>query len=716
MTRSAVVVWLRKFIYLFIFSANVSAGLDDYSYPYKDFSVSNYGTIGIIQNPNARFLPSGSLGFSWTHNEPYLRGSLLAYPFEWFEASYQYADINNTLYSKYREFSGSQSLKDKSFDAKFRLFKESYYFPQLAAGFRDLAGTGLFSAEYIAASKFLTKSLDVTFGLGWGRLNGNSIKNPFEIVSDRFKYRTSDLGKGGKINLGDYFSGQAGYFAGLEYYVKNFYGLRVKLEYDGTNYITEGRKPISQKSNYNFGLSYPQSKNLSFKLNYVRGNTINFGFAYQLRLGKKNSQVASKEKQKTIDNQKEIKFVASKSEDNLYKVASTYLRSRGIFLQHAIANKSELHVVVAQSQYRNPIIASGRALQVLDEVLPAEIKDIKISEINGGLGMYTVDVNRENYTRGKKNFVPLKIDSDLYVSPYEYSGSNDYKFNPKPSYPSFFHSIGPELRSQIGGPDGFFFGDLKVKSSSELLLRRNLSIISDITYGVYDNMDDLKLASDSILPHVRTDIVKYLKSSRNLSIQRMQFNYFGQLQPSLYYKLSGGILEPMFNGVGGEVLYKPFSKNFAVGVEAWRVIQRDYDQMFTARDYSTSTGHISLYYTEPISAVTFRLKGGRYLAKDSGVTFESWRTFDSGFRLGAFFTLTDISEEEFGEGSFDKGFYFHLPIEIFTTKHSKRRFGWGLTPLTRDGGASLIHSHPLWGVLHAAEKQIFVNHIDNLYD
>ena len=26
--------------------------------------------------------------------------------------------------------------------------------------------------------------------------------------------------------------------------------------------------------------------------------------------------------------------------------------------------------------------------------------------------------------------------------------------------------------------------------------------------------------------------------------------------------------------------------------------------------------------------------------------------------MGAFFSLTDISEEEFGEGSFDKGFIF----------------------------------------------------------
>ena len=116
--------------------------------------------------------------------------------------------------------------------------------------------------------------------------------------------------------------------------------------------------------------------------------------------------------------------------------------------------------------------------------------------------------------------------------------NKNYQFNPKRKYPALFHTIGPDIRSQIGGPDGFFFGDLKLKSRSELLIQRGLSLVSVISYGLYDNMDDLKLASDSVLPHVRTDIVKYLKESRNLSIQRMQLNKLGQISPSIFYKFS----------------------------------------------------------------------------------------------------------------------------------------------------------------------------------
>ena len=96
----------------------------------------------------------------------------------WLEVSYQYVDINNRLYSPVKAFSGSQSLKDKSFDTKIRLIKESQSMPQIAVGFRDIAGTGLFSSEFIVASKNLSKSLDLTMGIGWGNLSGQSIQNP----------------------------------------------------------------------------------------------------------------------------------------------------------------------------------------------------------------------------------------------------------------------------------------------------------------------------------------------------------------------------------------------------------------------------------------------------------------------------------------------------------------------------------------------------------
>jgi hypothetical protein len=138
--------------------------------------------------------------------------------------------------------------------------------------------------------------------------------------------------------------------------------------------------------------------------------------------------------------------------------------------------------------------------------------------------------------------------------------------------------------------------------------------------------------------------------------------------------------------------------------------------MFGVRDYQTTTGHLSFYYHEPITNIIFKMKGGKFLAQDSGISFEFTREFYSGFRLSAFITRTDISKEEFGEGSFDKGFSFYIPLEIFSNSYNSRNFGWGLKPITRDGGATLSHSHNLWGVVHKSHKHKFNRHIADFYD
>ena len=83
-----------------------------------------------------------------------------------------------------------------------------------------------------------------------------------------------------------------------------------------------------------------------------------------------------------------------------------------------------------------------------------------------------------------------------------------------------------------------------------------------------------------------------------------------------------------------------------------------------------------------------KLSAGEYLAGDVGTTFEISRTFDTGVRFGAFATFTDVSTEDFGEGSFDKGIFFTIPIYGNLINYTWR-------PLTKDPGAKLIRKHTL---------------------
>ena len=700
--------------FLFI-SCFLSASLTDYIYPSRGPSYSNYGTIGLIQNPSARFLSNGSVGFTWTHNDPYLRGSIVAYPFDWLEAAFQYTDVNNQLYSDVSAFSGSQSLKDKSFDTKIRLKSESYYMPQIALGLRDVGGTGMFGGEYIVASKYIN-NFDVSVGIGWGNLNANNISNPFKVISDSFDSRPINTSAtGGEFNLDQLFHGKSGIFAGIEYFIPNMNGLRAKLEYDSINYFSEGSKPLKQDSDINIGFVYPVNDFFKVKLSYIKGNQLSFGFSLSGNVGKKGAGRKKTDSYQPLKNSKIVRDVTKDDNLLLYKATLRYLRDRELFLQAATMKENgEYEVAITQNKYLSYPMAAGRAARLINELSPPKVTSIRVTALNGENGMNSIVIDRDVLKRSLKNNSPI-LEEHIKSEPVLFQKEN-YEFVPTKPYPFHFYKLGPDLRSQIGGPDGFFFGDLRLSYSSEIIFAPNMSLITSAGIGITNNMGDLKLASDSVLPHVRTDIVRYLKESRSFNIQRMQFNYFFNPTENIYGKFSAGLLESMFSGVGGEILYRPYYKNYAVGVELWEVQQRDYNQLFDLRDYKTTTGHLNLYYEEPITNVLVHLKGGKYLAGDSGFTLDFSRRFKNGFIMGSFFSLTDISKEEFGEGSFDKGFYFWWPIDLFYGNHKREMDGWGLKPITRDGAQALMHGYHLWGTTDSAWNSRLTRDIGDFHD
>lgn len=638
----------------------------------------------------------------------------MAYPFSWLEASYQYVDINNQLYSPIKQFSGSQSLKDKSFDFKVRLMKESQIFPAVALGFRDIGGTNLFGAEYLTFSKYIN-NFDFTFGLGWGNLNGNAIKNPLSYLADRFETRGNPKPGGGQLSTDTYLSGKAGYFGGVEYFIPKFGGARIKLELDGTNYQTESKVPLNQNSKFNISYVHPINKNFFLKLSYVRGNTLSFGFSYKAPFGKKYPLTNKTQKDIPVPFQDEVKRVTAISDENLYKASLLYMRQRDLFVQALDIEDEKLKVAFTQSKYRIPSISAGRALKILNDISPEKIRNIEINEINASLSAYRISIDRSSLNKNEAFNDPMLVAQNATLSGTKFN-IEEYQYKPDPKFPRFFYNIGPSIKSQIGGPDGFYFGDLRLNVSTELLFRRNLSLISQFEHGIVNNFDKLKLPSDSILPHVRTDIVDYLKEGDGFTITRMQLNHFLEPIDDLYFKLSAGLFESMFGGYGFEGLYRPFAKNYAFGVEAWRVRQRAYNQRLKFRNYETTTGHLTLYYREPRTDILIKFIGGKYLAKDSGITLDLSRRFYSGMQVGVFASKTDISRQEFGEGSFDKGFYWWIPIDLFFQDYRRQSTGWGLRPTTRDGAQRLIHGYPLWGMTDNADLKKFSKHWSDFND
>ena len=91
-----------------------------------------------------------------------------------------------------------------------------------------------------------------------------------------------------------------------------------------------------------------------------------------------------------------------------------------------------------------------------------------------------------------------------------------------------------------------------------------------------------------------------------------------------------------------------------------------------------------------------------------GATFELRRTCRNGWQVGVWASLTDVPFEDFGEGSFDKGFYFQIPLDGVFGGRSRGKFSTRMRPIQRDGGQRLDgYSGDIFWDLRAARHDAF---------
>ena len=140
-------------------------------------------------------------------------------------------------------------------------------------------------------------------------------------------------------------------------------------------------------------------------------------------------------------------------------------------------------------------------------------------------------------------------------------------------------------------------------------------------------------------------------------------------------------------------MYFPDKRNFAIGLEVFDVYKRDYKLQFGTLDYNNITGHVNLYHRN-YKFIPFdtKISYGEYLAGDVGSTIQLSRSFRNGVQFGIFASFTDVTSKQYGEGSFDKGIYFNIPIVGNFINYSWR-------PLTKDPGAKLTRKNNLYDLL-----------------
>ena len=604
-------------------------------------------------------------------------------------------------------YSGNQTLKDKGFDIKIKVIEESFYLPNVAIGIRDMAGTGLFSAEYIVGSKRFGL-LDLTMGIGWGALGAaNNIRNPLISLDERFKLRNVAYSSGGgEFNFGDWFSGKrSALYGGLEYSFPK-QGLSLKLEYDTSNPdLGLAGPPIEVKSRFNLGLTRPLGKFIDLGLSFERGTQVRFSFVIKGNYAEEGLVPKLETPKNVIPLDLEQKELVASNKEILYRSLNQGLKEESIFIQGATYKGNTLDVAVSQMKYRSYPRAAGRAARIASALAPVDVENINIFLMNGDVEFGSINLDRKEFDKAL-NKESSKSELLYKSSIYSASGNPQYRrteFQPKINFPAISWSMTPALRHQIGGPEAFYLGQLWWKINSSIIFRRGFSLNTVLGVDLYNNFDEFANPSFSTLPHVRSDIQKYLSEGKN-NIARMRLSYMWSPYKDLFAKLDVGIIEEMFGGFGGEIYYRPFESNFSVGLTMHKVKQRDFKQRFKFRKYETVTGHLGLYYDLP-QDITAQLLMGKYLAGDKGATLDLSRRFNSGFTLGIFATKTNLSAEDFGEGSFDKGFYFAIPTDLFYSSYEPGFISFGLHPLTKDGGAVLNHQNSLYALFGGTSKR-----------
>ena len=599
--------------------------------------------------PTARSFNEGVFGITLYDGTPDQKVTITSSPYDWLEASFFYINIQGKPYPGFEY----QDYKDKGFNFKLRL-KEEGIFPAIAVGINDIAGTGYYSSEYIVGS-YGINNLDIHFGLGWGTLNGSdkSFTNPLSYIHSSFNDRPDRYEElGGQFQPSRYFSGKkTSPFFGFSYAINKNFVLKIEHDATKTDGLIKYKIPSKRDS---ISLEYNLNSNFIIGISKERNDFFSLKFSYK--------QDASKGKRRF-----EYKKISKQVDESKFQHLINSLESNGLGVNRIIENADNIGIEITQFSHPN--------LDIVEEILYTAKNDVGIKK---DIKYEYRVANLKAYSDlGKKDFQ----DANLI---YERKKSRNFNTSNK-------LSIRPFLASR----EEFLKFAIMYENNSEYIITDNLFFSSNLKYTIKDNFQDLRYPPIDTFPaQVRSDIKDYLKNFENrFIIGRAQFDYHITPFKNNHIMLTAGILEEMFSGYGIEYLYFDNTKDYAIGFEIFDVTKRDYELRFGNLDYKNVTGHLNFHYRN-FNLIPFdaKISYGEYLAGDVGTTFEVSRSFSNGAEFGIFASFTDVSTQQFGEGAFDKGIFFNIPIY-------KNFINYTWRPLTKDPGAKLIRKHTLHDLL-----------------
>ena len=663
----------------------------------RTWGYNAFGTPGMIDMPTAHSREDGEFTSFLSYFGQQGRVGI----------TFQFSDRLSASFKYSRQGLGeldpSQSTNyDRSFSVHYRFMDEGDIRPAMAIGLNDFVGTGFYSGEYVVATKTFNPRLRGTLGLGWGRLGTvGGFTNPLGIFSERFETRPSrEYGTGGDLESAEWFRGDAAFFGGVEWMVNE--RMRLTAEYSSDDYSREDGAAFDYVNPFNFGLDWQYSDRATVSARYLYGSEIGVQLTYALN-PKRSIHGSGREAAPPPILPQSAAVARSWGDLDPNRFARGLERElayEGLVLLGTQQDGDTLRIEVRNTRYGIAAQAVGRAARVLTRTAPAEVNRFDILLSENGMSVTSVVINRSDLERLEFHPVApdlLRVSTIIQDAPLGLDPLAE-------SYPLLTYGIEPYLTPSLFDPDDPLRADLGLTANGKYEPLPGLIFTARVQQKIIGNLDQSDRQSDSVLPRVRSDAYLYYKGS-DPTVPELTVARYLRPGTDLYGRVTAGYLETMFGGVSGEMLWKPQNSALALGVELNYARQRDFDQLFGFQDYSVITGHASAYYEMGGGYMT-QLDVGRYLAGDFGATFALSREFDNGWRIGAFATLTDVSSEDFGEGSFDKGILLTIPIDWVTGQSSRTKLTQVLRPIWRDGGARLYVPGRLYETvrgLHATE-------------
>ena len=651
------------------------------------YSYGLYGTPGLIDMPTAQSAADAEIATSIGSFAGGTRTTLSFQITPRLSGSFRYSRIDRFLPDQ-------ADLYDRSFDLRYRLFDESQMRPSVAIGLQDMIGTGIYSGEYLVATKHVTPTVAVTGGIGWGRLGSyQGFTNPLGAISADFETRPDGFtGNGGQFETNAWFRGDAALFGGGTWQATD--RLRFMAEYSSDAYSRERtpeRDLFTRDSPINVGLSYDIADNTTLQGFYLYGSEVGANLTFTLNpkdpvvYGSLAQRPTPVEVQDPRDIPIQIWADQADGPQILRENLQQSLAVEGITLEAAEITPTTATVLIRNDTYSTGSEVIGRTARIMARLMPPSVQTFTIVPVVSGVQAAAITIARSDLER-------LEFAPDNTARSYartQFNSADDTGANAvylDGLYPRFNWRFGPYLNASYFDPDSPLRADVGLELAASYAAAPGLTVSGNLRKRLGGNIADGR-QSDSVIQRVRSDAPLYAAAG-DPALQRLTASYKTALGHDFYGRVSAGYLESMYGGVSAEALWKPVDSPLGVGIEVNYAKQRDFDQMFGFQDYDVVTGHVSAYYAFE-NNFQAQLDVGRYLAGDVGATLSVDRSFDNGWRVGAFATLTNVSFEDFGEGSFDKGLRFSIPLEFLFGTPSNRVSQTTLRPISRDGGARL---------------------------